>query len=99
MKQISGKMSGNSWGLLRAVKLRAENCSSFIYLLKFIAGYFNSQVVGMDSWVQSALKSIFMGDPIFESAAWIFFIILKFIFTSIFEIKVHEKKSTNKFLI
>ena len=24
MKQISGKMSGNSWGLLRAVKLRAE---------------------------------------------------------------------------
>ena len=31
-------------------------------------------------------------DPIFESSAWFFVIILKFIFTSIFEIKIHEKK-------
>ena len=40
----------------------------------------------MDSWVQSALKSILGGDPIFELAAWFFVIILKFIFTAIFEI-------------
>ena len=53
---------------------------------------FNTQAVGMDSWVQSALKSILRGDSIFESAAWFFIIILKFIFTSIFEIKIHEKK-------
>ena len=52
----------------------------------------NSQAVGMDSWVQSALKSILRRDPIFESASWFFVIILKFIFTSIFEIKIHEKK-------
>ena len=32
------------------------------------------------------------GDPIFESAARFFFIILKFISTSIFEIKIDEKK-------
>ena len=54
---------------------------------------FNSQAVGMDSWVHSALKSILRGDPIFESSAWFFVIILKFIFTSIFEIKIHEKNS------
>ena len=47
---------------------------------------FNSQAVGLDSWVQSALKSILRGKPIFESAAWFFVIILK----SIFEIKNHE---------
>ena len=52
-----------------------------------------SQAVGMDSLVQSALKSILKLDPIFESAAWFFIIILKFIFRSIFEIKIHEKKS------
>ena len=47
----------------------------------------------MDLWVQSALRSILRRDPIFESAAWFFVIILKFIFTSIFEIKIHEKKN------
>ena len=52
----------------------------------------NSQAVGLDSWVQSALKSILRGDPIFESAAWFFIIILKFIFTSNFEIKINEEK-------
>ena len=46
----------------------------------------------MDSWVQSVLKSILRGDPIFESAAWFFVIFLEFIFTSIFEIKIHEEK-------
>ena len=50
-----------------------------------------SQAVGIDSWVQTALKSILRGDPIFESAAWFFVIMLKFIFTSIFESKIHEK--------
>ena len=51
----------------------------------------NSQAIGMDSWVQSALKSILRENPIFESAAWFFVIILKYIFRSIFEIKIHEK--------
>ena len=50
---------------------------------------FNFQAVGMDSWIQSALKPIYSWDPIFESAAWFFDIILKFIFTSIFQIKIH----------
>ena len=38
-------------------------------------------------------KIDFKGDPIFESVAWFFVIILKFIFTSIFEIKIHDKQS------
>ena len=42
--------------------------------------YLNSQAVGMASWAQSTLKSILMGDPMFESAAWFLNIILKFIF-------------------
>ena len=46
----------------------------------------------MDSWVQSAIKSILRGDPIFESDALFFIVVLKFIFTSIFEIQIHEKK-------
>ena len=54
---------------------------------------FHSQAVGMDLWVQSALKSILRVEPIYESAAWFFVIILKFIFKSIFEIKIHEKNS------
>ena len=36
-------------------------------------------------------KIDFKGDPIFESTANFFVIILKFIFKSIFEIKIHEK--------
>ena len=50
----------------------------------------------MDSWVQSAVKSIFKGDPIVESAAWFFVIILKFIFKFIFEIKIHKKIPWNQ---
>ena len=34
-----------------------------------------------------------MGDPVFESAAWFLVIILKFIFTPIFWIQIHEKNS------
>ena len=45
----------------------------------------------MDSWVHSALKSILREDPFFESSVWFFVIILKFIFTSIYEIKIDEK--------
>ena len=37
-------------------------------------------------------KIDFVGDLIFESAAWFFVIIMKFISTLIFEIKIHEKK-------
>ena len=36
-------------------------------------------------------SKIDLGDPIFESAAVLFVIILKFIFTSIFEILIDEK--------
>ena len=48
---------------------------------------FNSQAVGLDSWVRSALKSI-LRETLFLN--------LKFIFTSIFEIKIHEKKFDTK---
>ena len=41
---------------------------------------------------QIGSKIDFKGDPILESAAWFFVIILKFSFTSTFEIKIHEKK-------
>ena len=49
------------------------------------------QAVGWDSWVPTALKSIFRGEPILESAAWFYVSIVKFIFTPTFEIKIHEK--------
>ena len=57
---------------------------------------FNSQAVGWDSWIPSALKSIFLGDLIFESAAWFFVIILKSIFTPIFEIIINETNQWNQ---
>ena len=60
-----------------------------------ILQYISSQAVGLDNLVQSALKSIFKGDPIFESVARFFVIILKFIFIFIFEIKINEKKFLN----
>ena len=37
-------------------------------------------------------KIDFKGEPFFESSAWFFVIILKFIFTFIFENKIHENK-------
>ena len=45
-------------------------------------------------------KIDFLGDPIYESVAWFFVIILKFLFTLISEIKAHEKKfiATKKIL-
>ena len=59
--------------------------------LNFVRRYFNSKVAGWDSWVSLVLKSIFWGDPIFESAAWFFDIILKFIFTPIFAVQIIKK--------
>ena len=56
---------------------------------------FNFQAVGWDSWVPIPLKSIFSCDRIFESAAWFFVIISKFIFTSICEIRIYKKKFLN----
>ena len=50
----------------------------------------NPRRVGLVSPIGSKID--FKGDPIFESAAWFFVIILKLILTPIFEIKVHEKK-------
>ena len=54
--------------------------------------FINTQAVGMNSWIHSALKSILSGNPIFESSAWFFVFILKFIYISIFVFKIHEKK-------
>ena len=41
-------------------------------------------------------KIDFMGDPFFESAAWFFVLILKFILTPIFQIQIHENNSLTK---
>ena len=57
--------------------------------------FLNSEAVGWNSWVSSALKAIFWGENIFESTAWFFVIILKFILTAIIKIKIHEKKILN----
>ena len=69
------------WPKAETVLGQVENVTN--YITNFSIRNINSQAVGIDSWVQSALKSILGGDPIFESSAWFFVIILKFIFTSI----------------
>ena len=43
------------------------------------------------AWPYS-FEIVFVRNPISGSAAWFFVIILKFIFTPISEIKIHEKK-------
>ena len=53
---------------------------------------FNSHAVGMAGARPYAIKIDFVRNPIPGSAAWFLVIILKFIFTHIFEIKIHEKK-------
>ena len=53
---------------------------------------FNSHAVGMAVARPLGFEMDFVRNPISGSAAWFFVIILKFIFTPIFEIKVHEKK-------
>ena len=83
--------------LITRVKILSQNIKESEYKKYHFFGIFqsnwqcqfNSQAVGLDFW--SALKSIFSGDSIFESAAWFFVIILKFIFKSIFGIKIHGK--------
>ena len=74
-----------SWGEHSAILCASRQIQNYIKL--------NSQAVGWNSWVPTALKSIFWGDLIFESAVWFFVIILKFIFTPIFKIIMHEKNS------
>ena len=56
-----------------------------------INDYLPGYRVGPASQIGSKID--FKGDPIFESAAWFFVIILKYIFTSIFETKIHVKNS------
>ena len=56
----------------------------------------DSQAVGWDSWVWSALNLIFWEDPIFDSAAWLLVLILISIFTLILEIQIHEKNAWQK---
>ena len=52
----------------------------------------NSRAVGMAVAQPLGFEIDFARNPFSGSAAWFFVIILKFIFTSIFEIEIHEKK-------
>ena len=52
----------------------------------------NSHAVGMAVAQSLSFEIDFVSNPISRSAALFFVIILKFIFTAIFEIKVHVKK-------
>ena len=60
---------------------------------KVIFLYFNSQAGGMAVARPYGFEIDFVRNFISGSAAWFFLIILKFIFTPIFEIKIHEKNS------
>ena len=63
------------------------------YIWAYVSSWLNSQAVGWDSWVPSALKIDFLGGTlILKSAAWFFVIILIFIFTLIFQIQILKKK-------
>ena len=55
--------------------------------------FLTSRVSGWTRESNRLKKSISREDPFFESAARFFVIILKFILTSLFEIKIHEKNS------
>ena len=52
----------------------------------------NTAAVGMAAARPYGFEIDFVRNPISGSAAWFFVIILKFILTPIFEIKIHEKK-------
>ena len=54
--------------------------------------FFNSHAVGMAVAQPLDFEIDFARNPISGSAAWFFVIIVKFIFTAIFEIKNHVKK-------
>ena len=58
----------------------------------------NSHAVGMDVAWPLGFEIDFVRNPISGSAAWFFVIILKLFFTTIFEIKVHEKNPMNLML-
>ena len=53
--------------------------------------HFSFHIVGMAVVRLEGFEIDFARSPSSESAARVFVIILKFIFTSIFEIKIHEK--------
>ena len=54
---------------------------------------FNSHAVGVAIAQPLGFEIDFVRNPILGSAVWFFVIILKFIFTAIFEIKNHLKNS------
>ena len=56
-----------------------------------VKGFFYSQTGGMAVGRPYGFEIDFVRNPITGSAAWFFVIILKFIFTAIFKIKIHEK--------
>ena len=58
-----------------------------------VRGVFNSHADGMAVARQYGFEIDFAGKPISGSAACFFVIILKFIFTPIIEIEIHEKNS------
>ena len=53
----------------------------------------NSHASGIAVARPNGFEIDFVRNPISGSAAWFFVIIFEFIFTPIFEIKIHEKKS------
>ena len=59
----------------------------------FLAQYFNSHVIDMAKARSFAFKIDFVRNPITGSDARFFVIILKFIFTPIYEIKISKKSS------
>ena len=54
---------------------------------------FNSHAIGMAAVRPFCLKIDFASKPLYGSAALFLIIILKFNFTPIFEVEIHEKKS------
>ena len=65
---------------------------NYIFEPKIQFWTYDSKAVGMAAPWPYSFKIDFVRNPISWSAAWFFVIILKFIFTAIFQIKIHEKK-------
>ena len=68
----------------------------FLWAITYMIETLNSHAVGMDVAQPLGFEIDFARYPISGSAAWFFIIILKLIFTPIFEIKVHEKNSWHR---
>ena len=69
---------------------------NIFYYSSFIAttsNLFNSHAVGMVVARPYGFEIDFVRNPIFQSGTWFFVNILKFILTSFFEIRTHEKNS------